>query len=302
MQKPSIFLSHNHMDKPFVRTLAQDLRALGVRVWLDEAELKVGDSLIAKVSAAIDEMQFLGVVLSPNSVNSRWVKEELNQALVRQLSERDASVLPIMLADCNVPGFLRDKLYADFRDSGDYDDALKGLVESMGVEFTKGQMATITDPFAERLARVGSLYARPKMWHCIVCGWRCDSRHNDYLCMECGAVRSFAGGSATMAICPECGEGSLAVARFCEWCGAIIRREPGMSLIYRCMYESCRVVAIECSPGDHRNAQESVLTLNVNGLAVNSEVSVDSMIEEIYVTLGQLVLRETPLYRVVRLS
>ena len=44
----SIFLSHNYRDKPFVRTLAQDLSAMGVRVWLDEAELKVGDSLITR--------------------------------------------------------------------------------------------------------------------------------------------------------------------------------------------------------------------------------------------------------------
>lgn len=42
MAQPSIFLSHNYRDKPFVRTPAQDLSAMGVKVWLDEAELKSG--------------------------------------------------------------------------------------------------------------------------------------------------------------------------------------------------------------------------------------------------------------------
>ncbi len=302
MQQPSIFLSHNYRDKPFVRTLAQDLSAMGVRVWLDEAELKVGDSLITKVSSAIDEMRYLGVVLSPNSVDSRWVREELNQALIGQLSARDTSVLPIMLADCQLPGFLRDRLYADFRDPADYDNALRRLLASIGIEMSKGQMATIADPFAGRLNRVRNFYTRPKTWHCIVCGWRCDNGNNDYLCLECGSVRPFAGDAATIVICPDCGEGSLGVARFCEWCGTTIRRIPGQSMTYRCPYDSGRVVACLCASGDHKSAFDGVLTLDVHGHELTSQVSVDSVIEEIYVEAGQLVFRGTPLYRVVRLG
>src|SRR5262249_35195248 len=119
--QPSMFLSHNYRDKIFVRTLAQDLRAMGVKVWLDEAELNVGDSLIAKISSAIDEMKYLGIVLSPHSVSSRWVNEELHQALIGQLSNRGTVVLPILLADCEIPGFLRDRMYADFRNPENYD-------------------------------------------------------------------------------------------------------------------------------------------------------------------------------------
>ena len=273
---------------------------MGVKVWLDEAELKVGDSLISKVSASIDEMQYLGVVLSPNSVDSGWVKEELNQVLIRQLSDRHTSVLPIMLADCQVPGFLRDRLYADFRDPGDYDTALRKLLTSIGVDLSKAQGAMIRDPFANRLNRVSMLYARPKTWHCIVCGWRCDQSDNDYLCMEFRSVRPFAGDSATLVMCRECGEGSLGVARFCEWCGTNIQRGTGQNVIYRCPYDSARVIACLCSSGDHRNASDTVLTLNVQGRQLNSQVSLDSVIEEIYVTAGQLVFLGTPLYRFLR--
>src|SRR6185295_17922187 len=178
MSQPSIFLSHNYRDKAFVRTLAQDLRAMGVKVWLDEAEMRVGDSLIAKISSAIDEMRYLAVVLSPNSVDSQWVQQELNQALMGQLSKRDTVVLPIMLSDCLVPGFLRDRLYADFRDPDNYEDALRSLLASMGVESSKGSMGSVSDPFANRFGRVRSFYARPKVWHCIFCGWRCPNSHN----------------------------------------------------------------------------------------------------------------------------
>jgi hypothetical protein len=53
---PSVFMSHSHADKPFVRRLSVDLGALGAHVWLDEAEIKVGDSLFDKIERAIDEV------------------------------------------------------------------------------------------------------------------------------------------------------------------------------------------------------------------------------------------------------
>ncbi len=71
-----------------------------------------------------------------------------------------------------------------------------------------------------------SLYRRPKQWHCIYCGWRCDEHYNDYLCKRCNAVRPFAGGSATMIQCASCSEMSLAIASYCEWCAQPFHRPP----------------------------------------------------------------------------
>jgi hypothetical protein len=132
---PSIFLSHNHNDKPFVRRLANDLTAKGIKVWIDEAEIKIGDSLIRKISSGIYEMDFLGVVLSPDSVQSRWVQEELEQALHIQISEAYVKVLPILLRDCKMPGFLLDKVYADFRDENNYQLALEKLAERVSQRY-----------------------------------------------------------------------------------------------------------------------------------------------------------------------
>jgi hypothetical protein len=61
-----VFLSHNWADKDFVRRLAGDLVAAGARVWIDEAEIKVGDSLIEKIRAGIDSMDYVAAILSPN--------------------------------------------------------------------------------------------------------------------------------------------------------------------------------------------------------------------------------------------
>lgn len=152
---PSIFLSHNHKDKPFVRRLATDLMAEGVKVWLDEAEIKVGDSLIRKISSGIYEMDYLGAVLSPDSVKSAWIQEELEQALHIQISEAYVKVLPILLRDCEMPGFLLDKIYADFRDENNYQDALRRLLESIGRKYANLQQSVPKDePFQERIGDI----------------------------------------------------------------------------------------------------------------------------------------------------
>ena len=125
----SIFLSHNHKDKPFVRKLAERLNAHGIRTWVDEAEIRVGDSLITKIESAIQEFTYLGVILSPNSVKSQWVKKEVNIALTHEIDGAQVKVLPLLIESCDIPWFLSDKLYADF--TTDFDDGLETLLKRL---------------------------------------------------------------------------------------------------------------------------------------------------------------------------
>jgi hypothetical protein len=110
-----IFLSHSVNDKEFVRKLANDLSNYQVPVWLDEWELKVGDSLSTKIQQGIQESGWLAVILSKNSVASSWVTIELNAAMATELEKKQVFVLPILIEDCEIPLFLKDKLFADFR-------------------------------------------------------------------------------------------------------------------------------------------------------------------------------------------
>src|SRR6516162_9728741 len=109
-----IFVSHSSKDKPFVRKLVEALKKHLLNVWVDEAGLKVGDSLVGKISQALKDADYLVIVLSQASVSSRWVEQELNAALTNQISGKGI-VLPVLLEDCELPMLLRDRLYADFR-------------------------------------------------------------------------------------------------------------------------------------------------------------------------------------------
>lgn len=113
-KQPKVFLSHSHKDKPFVRALARKLEAERIGVWLDEAELNIGDSLIQRLSDAMHEVDFVIAVLSRASASSPWVKEELNIAMTRQVAGRSIRVLPLVKEPGTLPLFLIGKLYADF--------------------------------------------------------------------------------------------------------------------------------------------------------------------------------------------
>ncbi len=137
-----VFLSHNHADKEFVRRLASDLNAHGIKYWLDEAEMKIGDSLIQKISEGLTSANYFIIVLSPNSVNTPWVKNELEIALTLEISRsRQISILPVLIKDCEIPIFLTPKLYADFRNENDYENSFEKLVRSMGFAFIKSAIA-----------------------------------------------------------------------------------------------------------------------------------------------------------------
>lgn len=122
----SIFLSHNSADKPFVRRLATALSKLGAKVWVDEAELKVGDSLLREIEKGIREMDYLGVVLSPAAVKSSWVERELEMAMNLEIAGKRVKVLPILHEDCDMPVFLMGKVYADCRGTR-FDSGLRAI-------------------------------------------------------------------------------------------------------------------------------------------------------------------------------
>ena len=137
---PSIFLSHSSRDKFFVRELAKKLQDAGVKVWIDEAELKIGDSLTQNIGRAIEQTKYFGAVLSHNSINSEWVQTELRIALTRELSEKNVIVLPILMESVEIPVFLRDKVHADFTTPDKADKAFSHLLRSLGVPASRREI------------------------------------------------------------------------------------------------------------------------------------------------------------------
>jgi len=111
-----VFLSHSWKDKPFVRQLARRLWREGYGVWLDEKELVPGDQLAARLSEAIDLCRVVIIVVTPTSVDSNWLKFELNKATERMVHGY-CRLIPVLRGKVEVPQQLKGLIYADFRKS-----------------------------------------------------------------------------------------------------------------------------------------------------------------------------------------
>lgn len=128
---PRVFLSHSHTDKRIVLEVAQGLQAAGINVWLDDAELKLGDSLITKIERGLDSADYVAFFLSKASLRSQWARQELNVAISRQVSaDRGAVILPILLEEVEIPSLLRDVMYLDMRD-GNIGLGVKKLISAI---------------------------------------------------------------------------------------------------------------------------------------------------------------------------
>jgi HEAT repeat protein len=109
----STFISHSWHDKRLAKLIASALQQAGGRVWLDDAEVKLGDSLVEKIRAGIDNVDYVVALISKNSVASEWVSRELDIAMNQEIEGRRVKVLPVLASKCSLPGFLQGKLYAD---------------------------------------------------------------------------------------------------------------------------------------------------------------------------------------------
>lgn len=90
------FISHASEDKDEIaRPLFAALLAKGYQIWFDEAELRLGDSLLTKIDEGLANCRFGIVVMSPRFFDKKWTNEELNGLRSRQVNNGPAIILPI---------------------------------------------------------------------------------------------------------------------------------------------------------------------------------------------------------------
>ena len=131
-----VFISYSHQDSVFATELAAQLVKHRAKVWIDQWELHVGDSLIDRIQGAIQGASALIVILSKALINSEWCKKELSSGLLRELEEKRVVVLPAVIEECEIPLFLRGKMYADF--TSDFDKGLRDTLEAVSRVTSEG--------------------------------------------------------------------------------------------------------------------------------------------------------------------
>jgi hypothetical protein len=112
-KKSMLFFSYARTDSDFALRLAKDLRSAGASIWLDQLDLSPGVPWDDAIQKALHACPALLVILSPTSVASRNVMDEVSFAI-----QNNKDVMPIMHRKCEIPFRLGRLNYIDF--SSDY--------------------------------------------------------------------------------------------------------------------------------------------------------------------------------------
>jgi hypothetical protein len=113
-----------------------------VRSWLDAKELRAGERLPEQINRAIQTHDKILLVLSRKSIQSVWVRRELEHALNLERSRGNTILFPLRLDDSIFTtdkenfGDLKDRVILDFgdwRDKHHYQRAFSSLVRDLAI-------------------------------------------------------------------------------------------------------------------------------------------------------------------------
>jgi hypothetical protein len=126
------FISHAGEDKErFVIPFANKLLAHGVPVWVDKWEMLPGDSLVDKIfEEGIKNASAFIIILSKNSVQKKWVREELNAGVIKKISGK-TKIIPVVIDDCEVPEALQSIVWEKIKDIENYEEELQRIVAAI---------------------------------------------------------------------------------------------------------------------------------------------------------------------------
>ena len=131
-----VFISHSSKDKPFARKLDAALVSNGVDVFLDEKEIKIGDSIPDAIYEALERSTHVIYVISSNSVDSKWVSEELAIAKMKEKSDSGIKILPCIIDDVDIPFGVKHVKYCNclkWYDYSEFTQSVKQILDALGV-------------------------------------------------------------------------------------------------------------------------------------------------------------------------
>lgn len=120
---PRTFLSYSSKDQAFVDSLFARLRSSGHYAWLNTESIPKGENWLAEMRSALQTTKVLILVVSPESMASKWVKEEWKTFLAS-----NKQILPILHRETKVPRSL-SKIEMIKTDHKDWETKLLRAIE-----------------------------------------------------------------------------------------------------------------------------------------------------------------------------
>jgi len=160
----SVFICHSSADHNFVLKLAQKLKEDAIDVWIDDWMIEVGDSIIYKVEEGLEASDFFIVIYSKSSIESNWVKKELNSTLLRQLRQEDITILPVLLniSPEMMPILMQDIYAAKFRSGEIIQTEYEKLLRPILKKRSKSILNKFQDQFFSNVEHIDLILKKQK--------------------------------------------------------------------------------------------------------------------------------------------
>jgi hypothetical protein len=97
MTEWDVFISHNRKHKPWVRQAVKQWRDLGLSVFFDEENVRPGQDVVETIEAAVESSRHVILVVTPQSLESKWVAMEVVVAMYEQLARGHGRLVPVIL-------------------------------------------------------------------------------------------------------------------------------------------------------------------------------------------------------------
>lgn len=144
-----IFISYSRKNHEVAKQLADGLKERGVHVWIDVRDIKLGHIWDDAVEEGLRNASKMLVLLSPASVASKNVKDEISFAL-----NENKRVIPVMIGQCDAPIQLTRNNRIDWIDKPIDDEFLDMLTEKL--KETEGEEESQIEVIPESRKKVSS--------------------------------------------------------------------------------------------------------------------------------------------------
>lgn len=145
--KRRTFISYPRKNADFALQLARELKAAGFNIWIDQLDIPAGARWDDEIQNALTNCGIFMVILTPASIMSENVKDEIGYAI-----DSRKRILPVLLEPCDIPFRMRRFHYVDFTKT-DYPNGIKiaeklltGLINEVTMPPTPKSVVDIQSP------------------------------------------------------------------------------------------------------------------------------------------------------------
>lgn len=117
-KKWDVFISYSRSDGQYAKSIYNYFVSSGLSVWIDTERITGGEIIREKINEGIHLSRTVLIILSKRSINSRWVLNEIDSAMMKEIEEgRTVPVLILVgkIETSEIPQDFRGRLFYDCR-------------------------------------------------------------------------------------------------------------------------------------------------------------------------------------------